>query len=68
MLVVLSELYSSFVKIPICNAVLLRDLFNDFKQMCHTVTQGIRTIKTFFKYKSATADTFITKNNYSVEC
>ena len=63
MMVVLSELYSSFVKTPICNAVLSYDLFNDFKQMCHTVTQGIRTIKTVIKYKSATADTFITKKH-----
>ena len=30
--------------------------------MCHDLTQGIRTIKTFIKYKSATADKFITKN------
>ena len=30
--------------------------------MCHILTQGIRTIKTFIKYKSATADKFITKN------
>ena len=31
--------------------------------MCHALTEGIRTIKTFIKYKIATADKFIT-----VEC
>ena len=30
--------------------------------MCHVLTQVIRTIKTFIKYKSATAGKFITKN------
>ena len=29
--------------------------------MCHALTQGIRTIKTFTKYKSATADKFVTQ-------
>ena len=34
------------------------------------ITQGIRTIKTFIKYKSATAGKFITKKTQvsSVEC
>ena len=38
--------------------------------MCHALTQGIRTIKTFIKYKSATAGKFITKKTQvsSVEC
>ena len=37
--------------------------------MCHALTQGIRTIKTFIKYKSATAGKFITKKQVSsVEC
>ena len=31
--------------------------------MCHATTQGIRIIKTFIKYKSATADKFTTKNH-----
>ena len=34
--------------------------------MCHAVTKGIRTIKTFIKYKSATADKFITKKAKAV--
>ena len=38
--------------------------------MCHALTQGIRITKTFIKYKSATADKFITKKAQvsSVEC
>ena len=34
-----------------------------YKWMCHALSQRIRTIKTFIKYKSATADKFITKNH-----
>ena len=38
--------------------------------MCHILTQGIRTIKTYIKYKSATANKFIIKKKQvgSVEC
>ena len=38
--------------------------------MCHALTQGIRTIKTFIKYKSAAAGEFITKKTQasSVKC
>ena len=51
-MVVLSELSSLFVKISISDALLSRNLFNDMnKWMCHALTQGIRTIKTFIKYK-----------------
>ena len=61
-MVVLPELSTSCVKISICGAFLSHDLFNDIiKWMCHALTQGIRTIKTFIKYKSAAADKFITK-------
>ena len=48
----LSELSSLFVKISICDAC--RAIFlmaMHAKGMCHAVTQGIRTIKTFIKYK-----------------
>ena len=39
------------------------------KWTCHALTQGIRTIKTFIKYKKATADKFFTKKQeISVEC
>ena len=31
--------------------------------MCHVLIQGIRKIKTFINYKSATADKFITKKH-----
>ena len=50
---VLSELSSLFVKISICDDS-SRNLFNDMmhaKWMCHALTQGIRTIKTFIQYK-----------------
>ena len=53
-MVVLSELSNLFVNISICYALLMRNLFNDMmhaKWMCHASTQGIRTIKTFIKYK-----------------
>ena len=38
--------------------------------MCHSLTQGIRTTKTFIEYKSAAADKFITKKTQvsSIEC
>ena len=37
--------------------------------MCHALTQGSRTIKSFIQYKNATAEKFITKNTVgSVEC
>ena len=38
--------------------------------MCHALTQGIRTIKTFIKYINGTADKFITKITQvsSVKC
>ena len=49
-MVVLSDLYSLFVKISICDPLLLHDLFHDTSE-CVTLTQGIRTIKTFIKYK-----------------
>ena len=32
--------------------------------MCHALTQVIRTIKSFIKYKSATAGKFITKKKH----
>ena len=35
--------------------------------MCHALTQGIRTIKTFIKYKSGTAGKCITKKT-QVSC
>ena len=54
----LSSLSSLFVKISMCDTLPLHDLFNDW--MRHTLTQGIRTIKDFFKYNSVTADKFIT--------
>ena len=39
------------------------DLFNVISEcITHTLTQGIRTIKTFIKYKGATTGKFITKN------
>ena len=37
--------------VSICDALLSHDLF-----MFHALTQEIRTIKTFIKYKSTTAD------------
>ena len=62
-MVVLSELSSLFVKISICDALSSHDLFNDMSEcVCHDLTQGIRTIKTFIKYKSATGDKFATQN------
>ena len=51
-MVVLSELSSLFVELSICDALSLRNLFNDMmdaKWMCHALTKGIRTIKTFIK-------------------
>ena len=61
-MVVWFELSSFFVKISICVALLSRDLFNDRSEcVCHALTQEIRTIKTFIRYKSATAGKFITK-------
>ena len=68
-MVVLSEVAIQFlfVKISICDALLQHDLFNDIiKRICHTVTQGIRTSKTFIKYESATTDKFITKHKYTM--
>ena len=64
-MVVLSELSSLFGKALICDALLSHDLFNDIscKWVCHALTQGIRTIKSFVKYKSAAADKFITKKH-----
>ena len=59
-MVLLSELSNLFLKISIRDALLSHDLFND-KWLCHVLTQGIRAIKTFIKYKSATPDKFITK-------
>ena len=53
-MVVLSKLSSLFVKISICDALSLLNLFNDTmhaKWMCHALTQGIRTIKASIKYK-----------------
>ena len=50
---------SLFVKISICDA-LSSHLFNDISKC---ITQVIRTIKTFVKYKSATADKFVTKKH-----
>ena len=53
-MVVFSESSSLFVKILVSDALLSRDLFNDIihaKWICHTLTQGIRRIKTFIKYK-----------------
>ena len=51
---VLFQLSCLFVKISICDALPSRILFNDVmhaKWMCHALTRGIRTIKTFLKYK-----------------
>ena len=53
-MVVLPKLSSLFVKTSMCDALSLCNLFNDMmhaKWMCHALTQGIRTIKTFIKYK-----------------
>ena len=53
-MVVLPKLSSLFVKTLICDALLWCNLFNDMmhtKWICHALTQGIRTIKTFIKYK-----------------
>ena len=51
-MVVLSELSKFICKDRhICCAVSLRNLFNGMKGMCHALTQGIGTIKTFIKYK-----------------
>ena len=53
-MVVLSELSSLFMKISIYDALSLLNLFNDMmpaKWMCHALSHGIRTIKTFIKYK-----------------
>ena len=52
-----------FLSHDLCNV-------ND-KWMCHALTQGIRMIKTFITYKSATAGKFITKKkkkNASKQC
>ena len=59
-MVVLFELSSLFVKILICDALSSRNLFNDMmhaKWMCHVLTQGIRTTKTFIKYKKCNCQT-----------
>ena len=52
-----SELSSLFMKISIIwDALSSCNLFNDImhaKRMCHGLTQGIRTIKTFLKYKKS---------------
>ena len=53
-MVVLSELSSLIVNISICIALSLLSLFNDMmhaKWTYHALTQGIRTIKTFIKFK-----------------
>ena len=65
-MVALSELssYSLFEKISIGDALLSHDLFNVISEcIIRTLTQGIRTIKTFIKYKGATAGKFITKKH-----
>ena len=51
--VVSFELSSLFVKISICDALSSRNLFNMMhaKWMCHALTQGVWSIKTFIKYK-----------------
>ena len=54
-MVVFSKLSKFFLKILVCCALPSRNLFNDMmhaKWMCHSLTQGIRTIKTFIKYKN----------------
>ena len=51
--VVSFELSSLFVKMSICDALSSRNLFNMMhaKWMCHALTQGVWSIKTFIKYK-----------------
>ena len=53
-MVALSKLSSLFVKISVCDALLSCNLFDNMmyvKRMCYALTKGIRTIKTFIKYK-----------------
>ena len=53
-MVVFFELSSLFVKISICDAFSSPNSFNDVmhaKWMYHALTQRIRAIKTFFKYR-----------------
>ena len=64
-MVVLSELSSLFVKIPICDALSSRSLFNNMmhaKWMRHVLTPGIRT-KLSSSTKSVTVDKFIAKTH-----
>ena len=64
-MVVLSEL-GLFMKISICDALSLRNLFNDTMYanwMCYALTQELEQLKLSSSTKSTTLDKFITENH-----
>ena len=65
-MVVFSELFSLFVKISICDALLSRNLFNNMmhaKWMCYALLKELENLKLSSSTRSATADKFITRKH-----